>query len=128
VFNISKFLDGLGLADEVCVKLDVVNVREKPFKFLSFDVFFVLLEEEASSLLSHENIHSFQSAQGREVSPSGADTRRLQETSSTTTLTEFVHSFIAHFNANSFDARRKMVKNIQHFEVLLLNELVGLLH
>ena len=77
MFNISKFLDGLGLADEVCVKLDVVNVREKTFKFLSFGVLFVLLEEEASSLLSHENIHSLQGAQGGEVSPSEADARRL---------------------------------------------------
>ena len=107
---------------------NVVDVRKVIGAFFSFSNLLYLFEKESCRLLIHDYVDPFISVVGGNIFPQAADTARLKESSSTTSLSQFIYTIVSIFGCLCLQARCKVMKHIEQLEIILHDQFVGFFH
>jgi len=99
--------------------LCIVNVLKVTCLLRSFHCFLCHLKEVPWWLLQHHHISSFKSAGRWEISPEFSNTRGWCKASSSTSLTELIHSSVSDSSSQCLKSRSEMMKDIKHAEVTI---------
>ena len=96
------------------------QVAEELVGLLAFVNSPCVFENEARGLLCHDWVDSFKGRERCNITPLVRNARREEESGTTTSLSHFVQSNVAHLCRERLDAGRKMVQQVQILEVTLL--------